>query len=184
MTDSSNINGGSYAQYDFFDEYSYTLIKYLMENDEVIWKLLKYDTPDAWNRADLSQVEKGSLIYAGGDNSATARVFMDIGQPDVLTEEVCIVRISPYSIFPDNRVVGTTSIMFEVYSHYKINHLSNYKTRIDMITKRLIQVFNGSLIGGLGRLFFDRVGSDSNRMENGSQLPFKGRWIIMSNKAV
>lgn len=178
-----NINAGSYGQYDFFDEYSYTCIKYLMENDEVVWKLLKYTTPDAWDKADLTMAEKGALIYNGGDNTASARVFMDIGQPDVLTEETCIVRISPYSIFPDNRVVGTVSIMLECYSHYKVNHLSNYKTRIDMITKRLIQVFNGAQIGGLGKLFFDRVGSDSNRMENGSQLPFKGRWIIMSNKS-
>lgn len=183
MSSGDNINSGSYAQYDFFDEYSYTLIKYLMENDEVVWKLLKYDTPDAWNKPDLTQSEKASLIYGGEDNTAAYRVFMDIGQPDVLTEEVCIIRISPYSIFPDNRVVGTTSIMFEVYSHYKTNHLSNYKTRIDMIAKRFIQVFNGATIGGLGKLFFDRVGSDSNRMENGSQLPFKGRWLIMSNKS-
>lgn len=183
MTSSSNINGGSFAQYEFFDEYSYTLIKYLMENDEVIWKLLANDTPDAWNKPDLSQAEKAALIYRGGDNTAMSRVFMDIGQPDVLTEEVCIIRISPYSIFPDNRVTGTISIMFEVYSHYHINHLSNYRTRIDMITKRLIQVFNGAVIGGLGRLFFDRVGSDNTRMENGSQLPFKGRWIIMANKS-
>jgi len=182
-TGSININAGSYAQYKDFDEISYNCLKLLIDNDEEIWKLLYYDTPDAWDKPNLTADQKRGLIYNGSDNTADFRVFMDIGQPDVLASEVCIIRIAPYSIFPDNRTVATISVMLECYSHYKINHLSNYKTRIDMITKRLIQVFNGSMVGGIGKLFFDRVGSESNRMENGSQLPFKGRWIIMSTKS-
>lgn len=173
-----------YAQYEGFDSLSYECIKYLMDNDEVIWKLLFYNTSDAWNRANLTKEQKISLIYDGSDNTANFRVFADQGQPDVETAEQCQIRISPHSIFPDNRVIGTTSLILECYSHYKINHLSNYRTRIDMITKRFIQVFNGVTINGLvGNLFFDRMGSESNRMEWGGQQPFKGRWIIMSAKS-
>lgn len=183
-THSSNVNAGSYAQYEIFDEVSYTCVKYLMEHDEVIWKLLKYSTSDAWNKPNLTFTEKGQLVYNGEDNSAkVARVFLDLGQPDVWTDEVCIVRIAPYSLFPENRVTGTISIILETYSHYKINHLTNYKTRVDMITKRLLQVFNGVRIGGIGRLYFDRQGSETNRLETGGQLPFKGKWLLMSNKS-
>jgi hypothetical protein len=180
---SNSINEGSYAQYEDFDNYAYNCVKHLMDNDEVVWKLLKYKTPDAWNQPNLTRAQKAALIYAGQDNSADFNVFMDIGQPDVETTETCVIRLSPYSVFPDNRVYGTVSLMFEVYSHYKLNHLGNYKTRVDMITKRFIQVFNGSVVGGIGKLFFDRMGSESNRLENGGQLPFRGRWIIMSNKS-
>ena len=179
----NSVNSGSYAQYEDFDILAYTCVKYLMDNDEVVWKLLKYETTDAWNKPDLTPAEKASLIYNGDDDTAKFRVFLDIGQPDVLTGEVCQIRISPYTILPENRVVGTMSIMFEVYSNYKINHLNNYRTRIDMIAKRFLQVFNGATIGGIGRLHFDRLATESARLENAGQLPFKGRWVIMSNKS-
>lgn len=179
----NKVNDGSYAQYDDYDDIAYNCIKRLMTEDEVIWKLLKYNTPDAWNMADLTTAEKAELIYAGQDNTTDFRVFLDLGQPDVNTFENCQIRISEHSIFPDDRVRGTMSVMFEVYSHYKTNHLDNYKTRNAMIAKRFIQVFNGATIAGIGKLFFDRMGSESNRMENGGQLPYKGKWLIMSTKS-
>jgi hypothetical protein len=179
----NNISDGSYAQYEWFDDVAYNCYDYLMKNNEMIWKLLYYDTPDAWNRNDLTTAEKASLIYNGQDDLTVARAFMDTGQPDVWTKEICIIRISPHSVFPDNRVVGTLSVIFEVFCHYKTNHLSNYKTRIDMVTQNFIKTFNGVNLGGVGRLFFDRLASYDNRMETGGQLPFKGRWMIMSNKS-
>jgi hypothetical protein len=179
----NSINEGSYAQYEDFDNYAYNCVKHLMDNDEVVWKLLKYKTPDAWNQPNLTRAEKAALIYAGQDDASKFNVFLDQGQPDAETSEGCIIRISPHSVFPDNRVYGTVSMILETYSNYHINTLSNYKTRVDMITKRLIQVFNGSSVGGLGKLFFDRMGSESNRLEGGGNLPWRGRWLIMSNKS-
>ena len=179
----NEINAGSYAQFEGFDSFAYRCVEYLLNSDEVIWKLLKYNEPDAWKRADLTQEEKGALIYKGQDDTSAFRVFLDYGQPDVNVQEVCMLRVAPSNIFPDNRTVGTISINFEVYCHYKINHLSNYKTRIDMISQRLLQVFNGAVIEGMvGKLFFDGLGSQLNRSEIGGQLPFKGRWIVFSTK--
>lgn len=185
---SNHINEGSYAQYDGFDSYSYKLIEYLMNNDETVWRLLKYKTPDAWNESlnpNLTKEQKGALIYNGTDDASKFNVFLDMGAPEVITREDCIIRISPHSIFPENRVIGTISVIFEVYCHYHINTMSNYKTRIDMITSRFLKVFNGISIPelGIGKLFFDRLGSESNRLEWAGQIPQKGRWIIMSNKS-
>src|SRR5688572_7667099 len=163
----NSVGSTAYAQYEFFDELSYTCMKYLMEHDELIWKLIKYSEPDAWRKPDLTFEEKGELIYNGQPNNTVARAFLDLGQPDVWTEEICIIRIAPYSLFPENRTVGTISAILETYSHYKINHLTNYKTRVDMITKRLLQVFNGATIGGIGKFYFDRQGSETNRLETG-----------------
>lgn len=179
----TNINQGSYAQYKIFDSISYNCYEYLMLKNEMIWKLLYYDTPDAWNKPDLTKEQKGQLIYNGQDDLTLARAFLDIGQPDVWTKEICIIRISPHSVFPDNRVIGNVSVIFEVFCHYKMNHLSNYKTRIDIVAQNFLETFNGINIGGVGKLFFDRMASYDNRMETGGQLPFKGRWLIMSNKA-
>ncbi len=185
-----NISKGSYAQFNDYDIFPYRCVKYLIDNDEVIWKLLKYNSPDAWEQSDLSYDEKISMIYNGSDNAVKFRVFMDRGQPEVNTFENCQIRIANYSIFPENRVVATSSMVFEVYTHYHINHLSNYKTRSDMIMKRFLQVFNGATIpkddeggGAIGKLFFDRLGSESNRQELGGQLPYSGKWLIMSTKS-
>jgi hypothetical protein len=172
-----------YATYDDFDALGYNCVKFLIDNNENIWKLLKYLSPDAWEKPNLTRQEKASLIYAGQENIFDYRVFMDLGQPDVITQEACIIRISPYSIFPENRSIGTISIMFEVYSHYKINHLSNYKTRVDTIMKEFLKTFNGVNVGGIGLLNFDRLANQSARLENGGQLPFRGKWLLMGVKS-
>ncbi len=179
----NTISAGSYAQFEDWDAFSYNCITYLIDNDEVIWKLLKYNTPDAWDKTNLTKPEKTALIYDGGDNTVDFRVFMDMGQPDVETSETCQIRISPYSINSQNRTIGTVNMMFEVYTHYKINHLSNYKTRNDMIMKRFLQVFNGAIIGGIGKLNLDGLGSYGSRLETGGQLPFRGKWVLMGNKS-
>lgn len=172
----------SYALYNDFDSFSYKCIKYLMENDEVIWKLLDDNTPSAWNGTDLTSAEKAALIYDGSDDTSGFKVFLDQGQPDVQTGEVCILRVLPYSLNASNRVVGDMLMMFECYSHYKINHLDNYKTRTDMIIQRLLQVFNGATVGGIGKLHLDSMGTFGTRSELGGQLPFRGRWLLLGNK--
>jgi len=190
---SENINSGSYAQYDDYDILPYTLVKYLMNNNEMVWRLLKYSGNDAWDQPNLTFAQKGALIYNGAsDNTVDYRVFLDRGQPDVQSFETCQIRIANYSVFPENRTVGTVSMIFEVYTHYKANHLSNYRTRNDMIMKQLRQTFNGKLIpvekedggsGTIGKLYFDRKASESTRQELGGQLPFLGSWMIMSFKS-
>jgi hypothetical protein len=173
-----------FAQYEDFDTFAYTCIERLIVYDEMVWKLLKYNTPDAWSKPDLSKEEKIAMIYRGEDDTSRFRVFMDSGQPDVITSETTEIRISPYSIKSLDRLTGNIMIMFEVYAHYKINHLSNYRTRTDMIMKRFIQVFNGAIVGGLGKLALDGIGVYGSRLETGGQLPFRGKWLLMGNKSV
>lgn len=175
----------AYNKYVGFDEIAYNCVTYLMSNNELIWKLLKYNEPDAWRKTDLTQEEKGLLIANGKYEDETHyRLFLDAGQPDSWTIETTILRIYPYDIYPQNHVVGTINVMMEVYSHWKINHLSNYKTRVDVITQQLIETFNGvGGIVGIGNLFFDRAGSQNNRVYPSGQIPFKGKAILFGNKS-
>lgn len=172
--------------YNFFYEYnqiSYNIISYLMSNNELIWKILKYHTSDAWNKSDLTQAEKAQLIYSGQDDSTGYYVFMDEGNPDVHTREDCIIRISPAVVYPENRTVATLSVLFETYAHYKVNTLSNYTTRTDTIIQEALKVLNGAKIGGVvGRLYFDRLASMQARISTTGQLPFKGKALYFSAK--
>jgi len=176
MTDNT-----TYANYEQLSNYSYDCIKYLMNENELIWKLLKYPTPDAWNETDLTFEEKSALIYGGQEDTTDFRVFLDPGQPDAWVHEDTILRIYPYGLVGSNRTYGRCTMIFEVFSHYKINHLSNYKTRVDTITQQLLEVFNGSDIGGIGKLFFDALASRDDRLLVAGQVPFKGKSILMSN---
>lgn len=173
-----------YATYADFSDYSYNCISYLMDNSELIWKLLKYNASDAWNESDLSHAEKAALIYNSQPDSTNFRVFMDSGNPDVWTREICQLRIYPVKIFAETRTTGSILMAFEIFCHYKINQLSNYKTRVDYAVQELIEVFNGSIIGGIGRFHFNGAETSEDRVLSAGQLPFKGKCIYMSNKDI
>ncbi len=179
-------NKSGYNTYAGIDDVPYSCIESLINNNEVIWKLLKYNSPDAWNKSNLSHAEKAAMIYQGQEDATKFNVFMDTGMPDVWTQEVSVLRASLFELYPDNRVTGTIAVLFEFYSHYKINHLSNYKTRIDMATQQILQTMNGIVLpgpGNIGRLHFDRMGFQNDRAYAGGQIPYKGRYILMSNKS-
>lgn len=181
---SSYVGEEGYNKYFRLAKLSYDCITYLMDNNELIWKLLKYNDPDAWKKADLTHAQKADLIYKGQEDATLSRVFLNVGQPDVWTSEDCIIRISPYQIDPDNRTVGNVSMAFEVFAHNKIDHLSNYQTRTATIAQQFLEVFNGAQLegNGISRIYFDRLGNQNDRLLQGGQIPYKGYWILMSIK--
>jgi hypothetical protein len=182
MADTMTPNIGLEAYNDFraFSVLSYNCIKHLMDNNELVWKLLKYTDTDAWSKSNLSQAEKAALIYKGQQDTSQYNVFMDGKQPDVVMGEISILRIMPSYAVGMNRTVGFIEVSMEVFSHYKINHLSNYKTRIDIITEELLAVFNGSNVGGLGLMSFDKMADQSSRLFQAGQIPFGGKQIVFS----
>lgn len=179
-------NSNEYNKYVDLPHYSYKLFEHLMANNEMIWKLLYYNTPDAWNQINLTSDQKGALIWAGEGKSNDFRCFLDDGQPDSETSEVCQLRIYPFGISPENPFVGTISFMIEVYCHNKINTLTNYTTRVDTIIQQILETFNGieiNTIGSIGKFSFDKRGLGAVRMETSGQIPFRGKWLLMSNKS-
>lgn len=183
MTASPDIGREAYNDFELFPEISYNCIKLLMEQNQLVWRLLKYREPDGWNKPDLTQEEKGALIYAGQQDTSMYNVFMDGKQPDVLMTETTLLRIMPYYAVGLDRTLGIIQVSMEVFSHYKINHLSNYKTRIDWITQQLLSLFNGANIGGVGLLSFDKMADQSSRLFQAGQIPFGGKQIIFSTFA-
>lgn len=171
----------SYNKYEQLPLLSYNCISYMLDNNEIIWKLLKYNTSDAWSQSDLTRTEKSALIYAGQANQTDFRVFMDVGADTALTEEMCILRITPAELRPTNHIIGNTTIVFECYCHYKINHLNNYTTRLNTVAQQIIEIFNGQEIGGIGKLYFDAKSSSRCKMNVIGAIPYKGVAITMCN---
>lgn len=157
----------------------FSCIMHLVDNNEVVWKLLKYNESDAWNKANLTRDEKMALIYNGKGNQNDFRVFMDEGQVDVWNDVACVLRIFPLEIFPENQVMSDLYIAFQVLSYYEINHLTNYQTRIDTIVAEIAKTFNGAIIDGVGQTMFDRDSFPRCKMAPYGIKPFNGRMIIM-----
>lgn len=171
-----------YAKYREMPKLAYRIIEYLVENEkaEDLWKLLKYDEPDAWNKPNLTTEEKVALIYPGGEHQEDYHIFMDFTMDDSVYKESTYLRIYPLNIVPKNRTVAVCSINFEVFTHSKINHLSNYTTRIDSMVQILLDVLNGAEISNMGCLFFDASRSQNNEVVSIGMKPYKGKMITMS----
>ena len=173
-------------QYDKFTQYPtipYNIIKYLISNDNLIWKLLNYNDPLAWNsdstHPDLTSTEKANLVYNGLRDINHSRVFLNLGLDDSILFESSILRIGMPDLIPTNTYRGNLTIGFEVLCHYKVSTLSNYVSRDDMILQRLIEVLNGADIPNVGRIFFDAKISSKCRAYMISQIPYRGKALVM-----
>lgn len=173
-------NRTAYSKLSGFRMFSYNCITKMMDENELIWKLLYYNDADAWDKPNLTKAQKRGLIYKGEQDETLFRVFMSEKQMNSWTAEVCLIRIFPNTVYAKNRTVNITSMAFDVYSHYRIDTLSNYTTRTDTIVEELVALFNGSNVGGLGVLFFDASASRGDRVQPSGQVPFGGKRIIMS----
>ncbi len=177
----------SYNKYSSLSLVPYNMAKYLMDNDELIWKLLKYSSNDAWNKTNLTKSEKGALIYNGFGAITDKRMFFESSQNYAWTEAVTILRMAPVSLRPVNYVTGTQFIKFEAYTHESSSMLSNYQPRLLTIMQRLIEVFNGAEIDGIGRLFFDYTATNGAARLTGVNVgdaTFRGYELIMGNKVL
>lgn len=177
------MSGDQYNKYDFLPKISYNIVSNLMDNpeSEIIWKILKDTSRDAWSISNLTKSEKRALIYDGSENMETEfSVFFDSGMDDAITEQKVFLRIYPYFCIPENPYTGIVDVAFEVISHYKINTMSNYTTRIDSVIAALIASLNGTDIGGIGVMYFNSSRARMDKFQNFNQPPYKGKILIMS----
>jgi hypothetical protein len=158
----------------------YSCISYLLQNNDIVWKLLKDKTADAWKIANLTREEKAKMIYPGKGDMNDFHVYMDDYVDDAFTTETTILRIFPISEVPETRSVTYVDIAMAVYTHTNCNHLSNYETRVDRIIQQLKEVFNGADIPKVGQLVFDQARSRKCQVTPIGRIPYKGKMIIFN----
>lgn len=168
---------------------SYNIISFLMDYNEDIWKVLKYESPDALYKPELTRAEKGALIYNGQEDSSPYRVFRDeFPTDDAFEDRVSQLRIFPVTTSPIDRNYSVQDIVIEFITHVKINHLEDYLTRIDFVAEEIIKTLNGQDVGFMSPLSFDATPSSGRRTNviqrrnMGNNKNFTGVAIIMSCK--
>ena len=162
----------------------YNIVSYLVENNDMLWMLLKYNDSNAWSKTALTKAEKGALIFSGQTNINDYRVFLDSGQDNAWEEEACMLRVFIADVIPTNQIIANVRIGFEIYCHYKISTMSNYQTRPDVIVHEIIKTMNGVEVGGIGKIYFNAMGGAGCRIQTIGNIPFRGKGLIMCNWVV
>lgn len=144
----------------------YGILSKLINENEDIWKLLKYDTSDALSKPALTKQEKSEMIYKGIGTQNDFRVFRSPFVEDMVNDEQTNMRIYIGNVVPTNRSVGIVDIVFEFVTHNKIITLDGYINRLEHLIQSTIETLNGSDVGGSSLLTFDR----NNNLSNSARL--------------
>lgn len=145
-------------RFEHFSEFTYNIIRILVEKGKNIWKLMKYATADALEKEDLTEEEKLELIYQGQPDSEPYRVFRIPFTDDAFTAQVCKIHIFPWVADPYRRTNGNQTFMFQIVCHNKIGTLKDGRARCDVFMEELGKIINGADIAGIGMLTFDSSG--------------------------
>ena len=174
---------GTYNKYETFPDLARNVLSRLFENDEDIWKLLKYSSPDALSKPNLTLAEKRALIYDGLGEQDDFRIFRQPFLEDSFQDAVAQLRIYSTQIVPSDNITGVVDICFEILSHNKIITLDGGQySRLELIAQRIIQSLNGVEIGGVGLMFFNQRGHYSDRVSMNlyNNRNYVGYKLIMS----
>ena len=162
----------------------YNILTYLAKNDEIIWKLLKYNSYDALSKPDLTFAEKLSLIWKTGAQ-ADYSIFLTPLVEDAMAESKCILKIYDYYIHAKELYVATPVYAFDFLYGGQMS-LVEYEnipvSRGDLFIPRAMAVLNGAYVAGIGKLTFSDDMSRYNlaRSTIGNSKTFTGVQLYMS----
>lgn len=162
----------------------YNILTYLAKNDEIVWKLLKYNSYDALSKPDLTFAEKLSLIWKTGAQ-ADYSIFLTPLVEDVIAESKCILKIYDYYIHAKELYVATPVYAFDFLYGGQMS-LVEYEnipvSRGDLFIHRAMAVLNGAYVAGIGKLTFSDDMSRYNlaRSTIGNSKTFTGVQLYMS----
>ena len=162
----------------------YRILTYLAKNDEIIWKLLKYNDYDALSKPDLSFREKLDLIWKTGPQESKG-IFMTNLVEDAIAESKCILKIYDYYIHAKELNYGTVVYAFDCLYGGQMSLVKYNKipvSRGDLFINRILTVLNGAYVGGVGKLIFldDMSRYDLGRSTIGNSKTFTGVQLFMS----
>ena len=184
MKDCFCIERIAYNKFSGFSDLCYNIISYLMTNNENIWKLLKYNTPDALSRPNLSIQEKRALIFNGNNDSEDFKVYRSPFLDESFTKQTSQLRVYALTVLPDNRSLSTIDFAIDCLTHIKLVNLDGCKSRAELMVEEVLKTLNGQDINGVGKIFFDSRESsyDAARSSLFNNRYFFGFQIVISVK--
>lgn len=179
-----------YNRFTHIPNFSMNIINYLIDNNETIWKLLKYETNDALSKPNLTTDEKTNLIYSGmskvdnpedyKDAEKGYRVFTKGMSTDAIVEACSQLHIYVGNVIPRDHIVSNIDMYIQIISHNGILVLDNYQNRNEVMLQQILSTLNGAEIQGITNLSFDK--GNNVRWFKFSEKWYEGYRLIMSCK--
>lgn len=163
---------------------SYNILTYLAKEEQILWKLLAYNSYDALSKPDLTFSEKMDLIWKEGPQEPYS-VFMTNIIDDAIPESKTILKIYNYYIHAKDLYLAPTVYAFDILYGPKMS-LVEYNgipvSRADLFVNRILTLLNGVEVGGVGKLvFFDDMSRyDLGRTVIGNSKTFTGYQLFLS----
>lgn len=162
----------------------YNIIKYLVQNDEIIWKLMKYPDYNALSKPDLTMTEKLNMLWCSGPQEKF-NVFLTPLVEDAIPESKCIFKLYQYYIHAKELYTSTVVYAFDFLYGGQMT-LVEYNgipvSRGDLFINRILEVLNGAEVNGIGKLtFFDDMSRYSlGKATIGNSKTFTGVCMYMA----
>lgn len=162
----------------------YNILTYLAMNDEILWKLLAYNGYDALSQPDLTFSEKMDLVWKTGPQEQFGVFFTPLVE-DAIPESKCILKIYNYYTHASDLYNGTVVYAFDFLYGGQMS-LVEYNgvpvSRGDLFENRILEILNGAIVGGVGKLmFFDDMSRyDLAKATIGNSKTFTGMLLYMS----
>lgn len=162
----------------------YNILTYLAKEEQILWKLLAYNSYDALSKPDLTFSEKMDLIWKEGPQEPYS-VFMTNIIDDAIPESKTILKIYNYYIHAKDLYLAPTVYAFDILYGPKMS-LVEYNgipvSRADLFVNRILTLLNGVEVGDVGKLvFFDDMSRyDLGRTVIGNSKTFTGYQLFLS----
>ena len=162
----------------------YVIMEYLALNEEIFWKVIKYNTYDALSKPDLTFQEKMALIWAKDDKQEKYSVFFTNLVEDAITKSKPIMKL--YKFFVDTENLYLANVVYQIDFLYGGDMaMGDYNgipvSRDDLLVQRILETLNGTYVGGVGMLQFNTQMSRYSSIKTtiGNDKTFTGSSLYM-----
>lgn len=138
----------------------YQILTYLIDNNENLFKLLKYNSTDALQKDDLTKKEKIALLYTEVGQEDDYHIFLKPLIGEEMTDSVTQLRLYKARITPTTNLKAVLNYEFDIVVGTKTNLVYDDNgipcSRLDMIESEIINSLCGTSMFGVGGFQFNR----------------------------
>lgn len=138
----------------------YQILTYLIDNNENLFKLLKYNSTDALQKDDLTKKEKIALLYTEVGQEDDYHIFLKPLIGEEMTDSVTQLRLYKARITPTTSLKAVLNYEFDIVVGTKTNLVYDNNgipcSRLDMIESEIINSLCGTSMFGVGGFQFNR----------------------------
>lgn len=138
----------------------YQILTYLIDNNENLFKLLKYNSTDALQKEDLTKKEKIALLYTEVGQEDDYHIFLKPLIGEEMTDSVTQLRLYKARITPTTNLKAVLNYEFDIVVGTKTNLVYDNNgipcSRLDMIESEIINSLCGTSMFGVGGFQFNR----------------------------